>query len=64
MAAGHFRSWDAVRMWSAELLRRGTGDGLEAWNERIRARGFAGPDALRSWLRERHVNGYAQQLLV
>lgn len=53
-----------MRELSARLLRERTGEGVEAWNQRIRREGFADEPALRSWLAEQGVNGYAQSLLV
>lgn len=48
----------------AGLLERRTGEGLDAWNQRIRQRGFSDEQALRTWLEKQEVTGYAQSLLV
>ena len=62
--AGAPQSWRQMREWSAGLLRERTGDDVATWNERIRASGIGDEPALRSWLAERRVTGYAQALLV
>lgn len=50
--------------WMAGLLERRTGEGVDAWKERIQQRGFSDEQALRSWLEKQDVTGYAQSLLV
>jgi hypothetical protein len=50
-------------MW-VELLQRQTGKGVEEWNRRIRRAKHGDELALRKWLAERGVTGYAQSLLV
>jgi hypothetical protein len=46
------------------LLKERTGEGVETWNRRIRRARLSSPEALRAWLTERGVTGYAQSLLV
>ena len=58
------RSWQAMRESSADLLQRRTGRNVDAWNRRIAQRPFRNPAALRQWLTDEGVTGYAQQLLV
>jgi hypothetical protein len=58
------RDWKAMRELSARLLRERTGQEVEAWNQRIQREGFADEPALRTWLAEQGVTGYAQSLLV
>jgi hypothetical protein len=58
------KSWRSVRDRSESLLRARTGDGLEAWNRRVAESGMDSEPALRVWLADRGVTGYAQALLV
>lgn len=58
------KSWQEMRTWIVELLERNTGEGVEAWNARVRDTGLAGEPELRGWLKEQGVEGYAQMLLV
>lgn len=58
------KSWKEMTDWMAGLLERRTGEGLDAWNQRIRQRGFSDEQALRTWLEKQEVTGYAQSLLV
>lgn len=53
-----------MREWQVELLERDTGDTLTTWNARVREADPADEAALRDWLRERGITGYAQMLLV
>lgn len=53
-----------MRDWTASLLQRRTGQDVEACNRRIKAKRFRDEAALRRWLNERDVTGYAQRLLV
>lgn len=57
------RGWEAMREMSERLLRERTGEDVDAWRRRIRAERFANKEALRSWLEERGVTGYARSLL-
>lgn len=58
------RDWGAMRRQSAELLQRTTGEDVATWNRRVAEVGIADEPALRAWLHERGVHGYAQMLLV
>jgi hypothetical protein len=58
------KTWHEMRGWVAQLLERRTGEGVDAWNQRIGARDFADEAALRAWLAAQGVTGYAQMLLV
>ncbi|MGH3355403.1 MAG: DUF5655 domain-containing protein [Nocardioidaceae bacterium] len=62
------KTWQEMLEWSAGLLERRTGAGVEEWNRRIAERGVARDEDtekdLRGWLRERGVTGYSQMLLV
>lgn len=53
-----------MRELSVRLLRERTGQEVDAWNQRIQREGFADEPALRAWLAEQGVSGYAQSLLV
>jgi hypothetical protein len=63
-ASSELRTWKGMRDWMASLLQRRTGQGVEAWNRRIKARRFRDRAALRRWLEDQGVTGYAQRLLV
>jgi len=56
--------WRQRHQWIAELLERRTGEGVAAWNARVREAGLADEASLRAWLAERGVTGYPQMLLV
>lgn len=58
------QSWREMVDWSADLLRRTTGEGVPEWNRRVLESGAATEVELRDWLRDRQVPGYAQMLLV
>jgi hypothetical protein len=58
------KSWEEMRDWAASLLRSRTGEDVRAWNRRIAKAGLADEQALRSWLAQRDITGYAQALLV
>ena len=61
------KSWQQMREWCARLLQARTGQDVLAWNERIAAaapQNRAGEAALRQWLSDQGVTGYAQALLV
>ena len=58
------RTWQAMRDQITGQLERQTGEGVEAWNRRIKAAGPADEPALRTWLKEEHdVTGYPAMLL-
>lgn len=54
---------ETKNQWVRMLVER-TGDGVEAWMRRIEREGINDEEALRAWLAERGVTGYAQTLLV
>ena len=58
------KDWRDMMAWSADLLRRSTGEDVAAWNERIRQTGIDDEADLRAWLAEQGIIGYAQMLLV
>src|SRR6185503_13909301 len=58
------RDWQSMKDMSARLLRERTGLDVTTWNERIRAQSFKDEKALRAWLDQQGVTGYAQNLLV
>src|SRR5215510_5561045 len=57
------RDWRRNRQMWIRVLEKQTGEGLDAWNARIRNRRFSSEAQLRTWLSRRNVTGYAQQLL-
>lgn len=58
------RDWQGMKDMSARLLKERTGEGVEAWNRRIKRERFDNEEALRVWLTKQGVTGYAQSLLV
>src|SRR3989475_2320739 len=58
------RDWQGMRDMSARLLKERTGEGVDAWNRRIRREPLDDEEALRVWLTKQGVTGYAQSLLV
>lgn len=58
------KDWREMHEWSAQLLRRQTGQNVDEWNKRIRETGITSRDELQVWLKTRNINGYAQQLLI
>lgn len=58
------RDWRDMRDWMAALLERRGEGGVAEWNARIADARPADESALRAWLTERGVTGYAQMLLV
>lgn len=58
------RDWQGMRHMTARLLIERTGEGVDAWNQRIRREGIDGEKHLREWLTEQGVTGYARSLLV
>lgn len=58
------RSWREMNEWIAELLVKRTGEGVDAWNARVRQQGVADEPALRAWLTGQGVTRYPQMLLV
>ncbi len=57
-------NWQGMRTMSARLLQERTGEDVNTWNQRVQAEGFSDEKALRAWLTEQGVAGYAQTLLV
>lgn len=53
-----------MHQWSAQLLERQTGACVVEWSRRVRETGIDSRDTLQTWLKERGINGYAQQLLI
>ncbi len=49
---------------SARLLKERTGEDVDAWNRRIKKERFNDENALRAWLTDQGVTGYARSLLV
>ena len=58
------RDWQAMKDMSARLLQERTGVDAAAWNQRIQTQHLKDERALRTWLTEKGVTGYAQNLLV
>jgi hypothetical protein len=58
------RGWQAMRDMSARLLEERTGEGVDWWNRRIEEELHGDEAALRAWLAERGVTGYARSMLV
>ena len=58
------RDWRSMRDMSARLLQERTGSDVTTWNQRIREQNVQDEQALRAWLRQQGVTGYAQSLLV
>jgi hypothetical protein len=56
--------WQRSRELWIRLLEQRTGEGVEAWNQRILSAALDDETGLRSWLSARGVTGYAQSLLV
>jgi len=58
------RDWQGMKSMSARLLQERTGLDVTTWNQRIQAQSLKDEQALRAWLLEQGVTGYAQNLLV
>jgi len=58
------RDWQSMKSMSARLLQERTGLDVTTWNQRIQAQHLKDEQALRAWLLEQGVTGYAQNLLV
>jgi hypothetical protein len=58
------RDWSRNRAMWVRVLEKRTGEGLDAWNGRLRKERFHDAGHLRAWLEELGVTGYAQTLLV
>ena len=57
------RTWQEMRDRIHRQLERQTGEGVEAWNRKIKAAAPADEPALRAWLKDREVTGYPAMLL-
>src|SRR2546428_9982764 len=60
-APPELRTWQGMRDWMASLLQRRTGQDVEAWSRRIKAARVRDEAALRRWLDDKGVTGYAQR---
>lgn len=58
------RDWQSMKAMSARLLQERTGLDVTTWNQRIQAQPLKDEQALRAWLTQQGVTGYAQNLLV
>lgn len=58
------RDWQSMKDMSSRLLQERTGLDVATWNQRIRDQQLQDEQALRAWLTEQEVTGYAQNLLV
>jgi hypothetical protein len=64
VSMARIRDWKGMRDMSARLLKERTGEDVDAWNRRIKKERFNDEKALRAWLTDQGVTGYAQSLLV
>jgi len=64
MSTAQTRDWQGMKDMSARLLKERTGEGVDAWNRRIKRERLDDEEALRAWLTKQGVTGYAQSLLV
>ena len=58
------RDWQSMKDMSARLLQERTGLDVTTWNQRIRNQDLKDEQAVRTWLTEQGVTGYAQNLLI
>src|SRR5262245_62600272 len=58
------RDWQQSRSKWVTVLETQTGQKLDCWNQLIRESLITSENELRTWLTEREVTGYAQNLLV
>jgi hypothetical protein len=58
------RDWQRNRDMWIRILEERTGEGVDAWNRRIRKQRLGDEKSLRAWLADEGVTGYAQSLLV
>src|SRR5918994_4751734 len=61
---GYKRDWQRNRDMWVRILQKQTGQGVNAWNRRIRRERLPDEQSLRVWLGRQRVTGYAQSLLV
>src|SRR5881409_2673914 len=64
MSMAQTRDWHGMKDMSARLLKERTGEGVDAWNRRIKRERLDDEGSLRAWLTKQGVTGYAQTLLV
>src|SRR5262245_7653761 len=64
VSMARIRDWKGMKDMSARLLKERTGEDVDAWNRRIKKERFNDEKALRAWLTDQGVTGYAQSLLV
>lgn len=57
------RGWEAMREMCERILKERTGADLKAWISRIEREHLKDKEALRAWLDEQRVTGYARMLL-
>ena len=58
------RNWEESRAMWVRVLEKQTHQNLDSWNKLIRKTAITTEDALRDWLTDRGVTGYARTLLV
>jgi hypothetical protein len=58
------RDWQEMKDMSARLLKERTGEDVNSWNRRIKKEKFGDKKALREWLTEKGVTGYAKSMLI
>jgi hypothetical protein len=58
------RDWQRNRSMWVRVLEKKTGQGIDAWNRRIRREGFADERSLKAWLGRQGIDGYAETLLI
>ena len=58
------RDWQRNREMWIRVLEKQTGEGLEAWKQRVAGSRLRDERDLRAWLSRHGVTGYARQLLV
>ncbi len=58
------RDWQAMKAMHARLLEERSGEGVAAWNLRIRKGPWKDEKSLRAWLAQQGVMGYPQSFLV
>lgn len=58
------QDWRQNRKMWVRVLERQTGQGVHAWNARIKEQRLGDERSLRAWLSAERVTGYAQSLLV
>jgi len=64
MSMAKTRDWQGMKDVGARLLKERRGEGVDAWNRRIKRERLNDEETLRAWLTKQGVTGYAQSLLV